>query len=177
MKVDGYRKGVALALAALRSAVLLTAGCSIGAIFGLYGQFLGSHFLANVTGFPVVFEIEALAALWSFALVAIAATASRGLAGIFRGACAPQGREPGVLIVGTRTRPTVGCSTRRSPRRSFLRNPEQNGGRISGLGKSFGSADGACGAWDPAPLSPRTLVAFARAATRELLVGPPRRIP
>ena len=38
-------------------------GCPIGAIFGLYGQLLGSHFLASVTGFPIVFNVEALAAL------------------------------------------------------------------------------------------------------------------
>ena len=36
------------------SALLLVAGCLIGAVFGLYGQLLVSHFLASVTGFPIV---------------------------------------------------------------------------------------------------------------------------
>lgn len=75
MKVDGYRKGVLWRWLLCESAVLLGAGCSIGAVFGLYGQFLGSHFLSSVTGFPVVFNIEVLATLWSFALVSLVATA------------------------------------------------------------------------------------------------------
>ena len=83
MKVDGYRKGVLWRWLLCESAVLLAAGCSIGVIFGLYGQFLGSHFLSNVTGFPVVLEIEALTTLWSFALVAIAATALATVPGYF----------------------------------------------------------------------------------------------
>ena len=41
------------------SALLLGAGCSIGALFGLYGQLLLSHALASVTGFPVVFSVGA----------------------------------------------------------------------------------------------------------------------
>jgi hypothetical protein len=51
-------------------------GCSIGAIFGLYAQLLGSHFLAAVTGFPVVFSMEGIAAISSFGLVAIVAVAT-----------------------------------------------------------------------------------------------------
>jgi putative ABC transport system permease protein len=83
MKVDGYRKGVLWRWLLCESAVLLGAGCSIGAVFGLYGQFLGSHFLSNVTGFPVVFNIEALATLASFALVTLLATAVATVPGYF----------------------------------------------------------------------------------------------
>jgi hypothetical protein len=43
----------------------------IGASFGLCAQLLGSHFLASVTGFPVAFDVEAFAALSSFALLTI----------------------------------------------------------------------------------------------------------
>jgi putative ABC transport system permease protein len=78
MKVDGYRRGVLWRWLLYESAVLLVVGCSIGAVFGLYGQFLGSHFLSSVTGVPVVFNVGVLAALYSFALVtavAVAATA------------------------------------------------------------------------------------------------------
>ena len=83
MKVDGYRKGVLLRWLLCESAVLLGAGCSIGAVFGLYGQFLGSHFLSSVTGFPVIFNIEALATLASFVLVTLLATAVAAVPGYF----------------------------------------------------------------------------------------------
>ena len=65
------------------AAVLLAVGCSIGAIFGLYAQLLGSHFLATVTGFPIVFNIEGLAAISSFALVSVIAVAVVALPGYF----------------------------------------------------------------------------------------------
>ena len=48
---------------------------AIGAVFGLYGQLLLSHALANVTGFPVVFSVGVLVALESVALVSVAAAA------------------------------------------------------------------------------------------------------
>ncbi len=59
----------------IESGLLLGAGCSIGALFGIYGQLLLSHALATVTGFPVIFSTGALVALSSFAIVtAIAVT-------------------------------------------------------------------------------------------------------
>ncbi len=74
-KCEGYPRGVLLRWLVCESAVLLTAGCTIGAVFGVYAQLLGSHFLASVTGFPIVFDVEASAALSSLALVtAIAVT-------------------------------------------------------------------------------------------------------
>lgn len=81
MRVDGYRKGVLWRWLLCESAILLGAGCTIGAVFGLYGQFLGSHFLSNVTGFPVVFNIEVLATLASFALLTLLATAAAAVPG------------------------------------------------------------------------------------------------
>jgi putative ABC transport system permease protein len=57
------------------SALLLGAGSLIGAVWGLYAQLLGSHFLAVVTGFPVVFSIEGVAAISGFALVSVVAVA------------------------------------------------------------------------------------------------------
>ncbi len=53
------------------SAVILASGCTLGAIFGLYAQLLGSHFLSTVTGFPIEFTIEGVAAITSFALVTL----------------------------------------------------------------------------------------------------------
>jgi len=69
MKVDGFGRGILWRALLVESAVLLGAGCSVGAVFGLYGQLLLSHALAAVTGFPVVYSVGALVALGSFALV------------------------------------------------------------------------------------------------------------
>ena len=48
---------------------LLGAGCSLGAVFGLYGQVLLSRALATVTGFPVAFSPGVVIAIASFGLV------------------------------------------------------------------------------------------------------------
>jgi putative ABC transport system permease protein len=65
------------------SAVLLLAGSFIGAIWGLYAQLLGSHFLAVVTGFPIVFNIEGVAAITGFAVVSPVAVAILAVPGYF----------------------------------------------------------------------------------------------
>jgi putative ABC transport system permease protein len=65
------------------SAVLLLAGSLFGAIWGLYAQLLGSHFLAVVTGFPIVFNIEGVAAITGFALVSPVAVAVLAVPGYF----------------------------------------------------------------------------------------------
>jgi putative ABC transport system permease protein len=93
-KCHGYREGVLWRSLICESAVLLTAGCSIGAIFGLYAQLLGSHFLAVVTGFPVVFGVEGLAAISSFALVSGAAVAMLALVGYFVVRVSPSAASP-----------------------------------------------------------------------------------
>jgi putative ABC transport system permease protein len=75
MKLEGFpTRGLWRSLI-LESALLLGAGCSIGALFGVYGQLVLSHDLLAVTGFPVVYSLAALAAVGSFALVAGAAAA------------------------------------------------------------------------------------------------------
>ncbi len=81
LKCSGFSRSVLLRWLLYESSVLLAAGCSIGAAFGIYAQVLGSHFLANVTGFPVVFNVEALAALSSFILVTTVAVAIVALPG------------------------------------------------------------------------------------------------
>lgn len=75
MKVDGFSRAVLWRALLVESALLLGAGCSIGAVFGIYGQLLLSHALASVTGFPVVFSIGALVAVGSFAVVTAVAVA------------------------------------------------------------------------------------------------------
>lgn len=70
LKVRGYRTPGLLRWLLYESLLTLLVAALAGAIFGLYGQLLGSHFLSAVTGFPVVFDVEAAAAFWSVLLVA-----------------------------------------------------------------------------------------------------------
>jgi putative ABC transport system permease protein len=81
LKSDGYGEGVLWRWLLCEAAILLAAGCLIGAVFGIYAQLLGSHFLASVTGFPIDFSIEALAAISSFAMVSVIAVAMLALPG------------------------------------------------------------------------------------------------
>ena len=83
MKVDGYDDGELWRALLCESALLLCSGCSIGALFGLYGQLLLSHALATVTGFPMVFSVEVPIALTSFALVSAAAVTIVAIPGYF----------------------------------------------------------------------------------------------
>ena len=75
LKSEGYGELVLWQWLLCEAAVLLIAGCLIGAIFGIYAQLLGSHFLSTATGFPIVFSIEPVAAITSFAMVTIVAVA------------------------------------------------------------------------------------------------------
>ncbi len=81
MKCHGFREGVLWRSLLWETTVMLAAGCSIGAIFGLYAQLLGSHFLSTVTGFPIVFSVEGVAAVTSFALVNLTTVAVLAIPG------------------------------------------------------------------------------------------------
>jgi len=75
MKLEGFpTRGLWRSLL-MESALLLGGGCSVGALFGIYGQLLLSHALLAVTGFPVAFSVQALPAFASFAIVTAAAAA------------------------------------------------------------------------------------------------------
>ena len=91
---QGYPRGVLWRALMYESALLLLAGCSIGASFGLYGQVLGTHFLQSVTGFPVVFSVGVWVALWSVALVSGAAAAIVAVPG-YLAAGVPASVDPG----------------------------------------------------------------------------------
>jgi putative ABC transport system permease protein len=69
MKVDGFDRGVLWRALLCETALLLGAGCSVGALFGLYGQLLLSRALVAVTGFPLAFSPGIIVALAIFALV------------------------------------------------------------------------------------------------------------
>ena len=69
IKRQGYKQGILWRALFCESALLLGAGCSIGAIFGLYGELLQSHALATVTDFPMVFSVGIAIAIFSFVIV------------------------------------------------------------------------------------------------------------
>ena len=83
LKLDGFSDLVVWRTLMLESVLVVGSGCSIGAVFGLYGQLLGSRAILSVTGFPVVFSFDILLALGSFALVTTVAVAITAIPGYF----------------------------------------------------------------------------------------------
>jgi putative ABC transport system permease protein len=81
MKVDGYSPSELWHALLWETALLLSAGCAIGAAFGLYGQVILTHALVNVTGFPVVFSVGITIAAISLAAVTAIALAMVALPG------------------------------------------------------------------------------------------------
>ncbi len=75
MKVDGFARIVLWRALLWESVILLGAGCSIGALFGLYGQLVLSRALSRVNGFPVIESSPLPAAVGSFALITVVAVA------------------------------------------------------------------------------------------------------
>ena len=69
LKLDGLSTLEVWRSLMLESALVVGAGCAIGAVFGIYGELLISHALASVTGFPVVFSAGTAVAVQSFAVV------------------------------------------------------------------------------------------------------------
>ena len=82
LKVDGMTEGELWRAMLLESGLLLGAGCTMGAVFGLYGQVLLSRALSTVTGFPVVYSIATTVALTSLLLVTAVAVAIVALPGL-----------------------------------------------------------------------------------------------
>jgi putative ABC transport system permease protein len=89
MKVQGYGSGVLWRALLCESGLLLSAGCLIGAVCGIYGQLLISHALATVTGFPIVYSAGAMVAIASFALVSVLAVGIVALLGYRAARVAP----------------------------------------------------------------------------------------
>lgn len=81
MKVDGFDQGELWRALLWETMLLMGAGCSIGAVFGLYGQLVLSHALVSVTGFPVVYSIAIPIAIISLAIVSFIALAMVALPG------------------------------------------------------------------------------------------------
>jgi putative ABC transport system permease protein len=83
MKVDGFSQGELWCALLWETALLLGAGCTIGAVFGLYGQLVLSQALVSVTGFPVVFSVAIPVAVVSLAIISAIALAMVALPGYF----------------------------------------------------------------------------------------------
>jgi putative ABC transport system permease protein len=83
IKRQGFTSGLLWRAVFIQSAVLLGAGCLIGAAFGIYGQLVISHALSSVTGFPIVIGTRATVALTSFGAVSMAALAIVAIPGYF----------------------------------------------------------------------------------------------
>lgn len=81
LKLDGFSDLDVWRALLLETVLLVGSGCAIGALFGLYGQVLGSHTILSVTGFPVVFVLGVLGAVESFGLVTLVAVAITAVPG------------------------------------------------------------------------------------------------
>ena len=75
MKVDGFSRSVLWRALLWESVILLGAGCTLGALFGLYGQLVLSRALSQVNGFPLIEHTPLTAALGSLALITAVAVA------------------------------------------------------------------------------------------------------
>jgi putative ABC transport system permease protein len=82
LKLNGFSDGDVWRALMLESAIVLGIGCSIGALFGLYGQFMLTRWLSDSTGFPTAYAPAwtlALSTLAGITLVAVAIAALPGL--------------------------------------------------------------------------------------------------
>lgn len=89
MKVQGYGRGTLWAALLWEAALLIGAGCLLGAALGVYGQLLLSHALMAVTGFPVVVSANVLVALASCVLTTLVAAACVAVPGYRVASVAP----------------------------------------------------------------------------------------
>jgi putative ABC transport system permease protein len=95
LKLDGFNDLAVWRTLLFESVLVVVSGCTVGAVFGLYGQLLGSRAILSLTGFPVVFSFGFLLALGNLALVTTVAVAITAI--------------PGYIVA--RVRPAVGLSS------------------------------------------------------------------
>jgi putative ABC transport system permease protein len=81
LKLSGFGDGDVWRALMLESAIVLTIGCSIGALFGLYGQFMLTRWLSASTGFPTSYAPAWMLALSTFAGITLVAVAIAALPG------------------------------------------------------------------------------------------------
>jgi putative ABC transport system permease protein len=81
LKIQGYSTAQLWRALLLESAVVLGAGCVVGAAFGIYGHALASRWLRSNTGFPAPFAIGLPGVFLTLALLAMIALAVVSLPG------------------------------------------------------------------------------------------------
>lgn len=81
LKLDGYSTTAVWRALLLEGILVVGSGCFAGAIFGLYGQVLGSRAILTVTGFPVIYRFGAPVAFASFVIVTAVAVAVTAIPG------------------------------------------------------------------------------------------------
>jgi len=81
LKLSGFSDGDVWRALMLESAIMLVIGCSIGALFGLYGQFMLTRWLSESTGFPTSYAPAWTLALSTFAGITAVAVAIAALPG------------------------------------------------------------------------------------------------
>ena len=81
LKLSGFGDGDVWRALLLESAIVLGIGCSIGALFGLCGQFMLTRWLTDATGFPTSYAPAGWLALATFAGVTLVAVAIAALPG------------------------------------------------------------------------------------------------
>lgn len=73
LKLTGFDDGAVWRMLVTESLVVLGVGCSLGALFGLYGQLMLTSWLRDETGFPTSYALAGSLALSIFAAVTIVA--------------------------------------------------------------------------------------------------------
>ncbi len=81
LRLEGFRRSVLWHTILLESMLLVGVGCLTGAIFGVYGQRLADHALAQTINFPVVQSFAMAAALSSLVLMMLTALAILAIPG------------------------------------------------------------------------------------------------
>jgi putative ABC transport system permease protein len=81
LKLSGFSDGDVWRALMLESAIVLSIGCLIGALFGLYGQFMLTRWLSDSTGFPTAYAPAWTLALSTFAGITAVAVAIAALPG------------------------------------------------------------------------------------------------
>jgi putative ABC transport system permease protein len=88
-RIQGYSTFRVLRILLAQAAIVLATGALIGAVFGLYGQALGTRWLQLTTGFPTIFGLAIALALTTLVTVAVFALVVVSIPGFFAARTGP----------------------------------------------------------------------------------------
>ncbi len=94
LKLSGFSDGEVWRMLVLESSIVLGVGCSIGAAFGLLGQFMLTRWLGATTGFPTIYAPAGWLALGAFVGVTVVAVGVAALPGFAAARVAPTPAAP-----------------------------------------------------------------------------------